>query len=869
MKRRVSMIGWKLLLVFIILGRMANASVEADSLLNDYKEKLASIFIVPVANLDYKYKYQPGYVLVNELSNSQKNHQTFSKIIIDLRSGKKDLLAYNFPSNEILSHISESGFIKKVNNSTLLYEAKNGADGIFMHNEDGKSIISVIKDSTLSIKKYEVVRFPKELKKLIPNRGFDTDREVGIGMSNWNRFSWRNLGLYYFDNQFTLNPSFEELLDKGVLFYSENIKEDHAKLVRAYENHLLLIESKIEQAYQCDTTGIKNKLNEVSLNQVKLEQTAIRLKAYRNSIALYQKRNILPLINIDQINGVVSDHRKVKIDDFIGRARFYLPNILKANDSIINPNLYISLCDSQEKLITVSEDVRRINNISGVAKILVTKGLAKPFFNSSLLSDFDAVLVADEVDEISWDLLAQALFGGISVSGINLKASHLTDFGFHNAVISKSRLAFSLPEVVGMARDTLKKVDKIISKAILEKATPGAQLLIARGGDVIWQKSYGYHTYSKKIKTKNEDLYDVASVTKLCASLPIIMDMYEKGMIKLNDSLIHYLPGIDTTDKKDIIIKDLLLHQAGLVSFIPFHRNAIDEESLNDHSLYSRHYSSTYNIKLDQWFYQNRNAKYRKDVFQNLQDSVFDIQVSKHLFMNHNYIDSMKAMVYNSKLNEKKNYLYSDVGYHFLHLIMDAKLKIPIDEYYYSHFTNRLGINRILYNPLNKFSTDVIIPTENDKSFRRELLHGYVHDQGAAMIGGVAANAGIFANSADLAIFSQMLLNKGEYGGKKYFKPETIEYFTSMQDSLNRRGLGVDKPELDPEKQSPASLLVSPSSYGHTGFTGTMVWIDPEYQLIYIFLSNRIHPDSYNKKLTELNVRTDIQDIIYKSIISN
>ncbi len=848
---------------------MANASSQADSLLNDYKEKLASIFVVPSATLDDKYEYQPGYVLVNKLSKPQKNQQTVSKIIIDLRDGKKDYLAYNFPSNEILSNVSESGFIHKINNSALLYEAKNGADGIFMHDEEGKSILSVFKDSTLSIKKYEVVRFPKELKRFLPNKGFDTAREVGIGMSNWNRFSWRNLGLYYFDNQFTLNPSFEELLDKGVLFYSENIAEDHAKLVRAYENHLLLIESKIEQSYQYDTVGVKNELDEVSLNEVIVEQTALRLSAYRNSLALYQKRNILPLINVDQINGVVSDHRKDKSDDFINRARFYLPNILNANDSIKTLNLYISLCDRQDKLIAVSEDLRRIKDFEGVSKILVTKGLAEPFFNSSLLNDFDAVLVADEVDEITWDLLAQALFGGISVSGINLKASHLTDLGFHNAGISKSRLAFSLPEVVGMSTDTLKRVDKLISKAIIEKATPGAQLLIARGGEIVWQKTYGYHTYSKRIRTSNEDLYDVASVTKLCTTLPIVMDMYEKGIINIDDSLIHYLPGIDTIDKKDIIIKDLLLHQAGLVSFIPFHRNAIDEESLNEHALYSRHYSSTYNIKLDQWFYQNKNAKYRKDVFQGIQDSAFSVQVSKNLFMNHNYIDSMKAMVYNSKLYEQKNYLYSDVGYHFLHLIMDAKLKMPIDEYYYTHFTNRLGINRILYKPLSKFSTNVIIPTENDKSFRKELLHGYVHDQGAAMIGGVAANAGIFANSADLAIFSQMLLNKGEYGGVKYFKPETIEYFTSRQDSLNRRGLGVDKPELDPDKQSPASLLVSSSSYGHTGFTGTMVWIDPEYQLIYIFLSNRIHPDSYNKKLIELNVRTDIQDVIYKSIISN
>ena len=853
-----------LFVLFLAVCRLVLASPEVDTVSNSYAEKLASLFVVPSSTLQSAYAYKPGFIIA---SGEEKETYENSKIIIDLRNGKKHDLAYGFPSNTLLASITADGFIDSLKKSALLFETQKGAYGILVNDTKGNNVLSVWADSLLHIKDYQVVDFPDDIKKTLPYKHFQTERISPGGLNYWERSLCGEMNFLNWNGEGSLQLSFEDLLEKGMLFYSENFERDHARLVRAYEYNLLLVESQTFDSYKVDTLGVKQKLDKISSLKLAQDQTALRLDAYRNSIAIYQKKKIFPITDVEKTIVSINDYRNNKSDDFIKRIQFYLPNVKNAIDSVDIFNMYIVLCDSQEKLIAITEEIRRSQSLKHVNKVLVAQGQDAPFFNSSLLNAFDAIMVAEDDQEVTWDMLAQALMSGFKFSGDNPKAIHLYDYGFTNQSISKLRLAFSLPEAIGMSSDTLHEVNDIVSEAIKDKATPGAQILIARKGEIVWQKAYGYHTYSKNLKTQNDDLYDIASVTKLCATLPVLMKLYEENRIDINDSLIHYLPGIDTTDKRDISIKELLLHQSGLRSFIPFHTNAIDEESLNGRSLYSGRYSSTYNVKLDNWYYQNRNAKYRKDVFQNHKDSVFNIQVSKDLYMNRSYLDTMKAAAYGSELREKKDYRYSDVGYHFLHLVLNERLQQSLDEYYYSHFTKKLGAERLLYKPLEKYNEKAIVPTENDKSFRKELLHGYVHDQGAAMIGGVAANAGIFANAGDLAKISQMFLNKGQYGGIEFFKDGTIDFFTARQDSVNRRGLGVDKPELDPEKQSPASLLVSPSSYGHTGFSGTMVWIDPEYELIYIFLSNRIHPHSYNKKLIESNVRTNIQDVLYRSII--
>jgi CubicO group peptidase (beta-lactamase class C family) len=235
--------------------------------------------------------------------------------------------------------------------------------------------------------------------------------------------------------------------------------------------------------------------------------------------------------------------------------------------------------------------------------------------------------------------------------------------------------------------------------------------------------------------------------------------------------------------------------------------------------------------------------------------------------MNKYYLDTMIVSIITSPLRRPHDYLYSDLGFYFLGELVPRLSGKPLNQFAREKFFEPLGMINTSFVPLNHFEKERIVPTENDKAFRKQLLHGWVHDPGAAMMGGVAGHAGLFSNAVDLAKIMQMFLNNGNYGGKEYLKASTVELFTKRYNGSNRRGLGFDKPEPDTSKVSPASRLASPSSFGHSGFTGTLAWADPETGIIYVFLSNRVHPDQYNKKLIEDNYRTRIQDIVYRSII--
>ncbi|GAF05227.1 serine hydrolase domain-containing protein [Saccharicrinis fermentans] len=370
---------------------------------------------------------------------------------------------------------------------------------------------------------------------------------------------------------------------------------------------------------------------------------------------------------------------------------------------------------------------------------------------------------------------------------------------------------------------------------------------------------------TKKRHVETSDLYDIASVTKIVSSIPAIMKMYDEGRIELDDSLSHLIPRLKGSNKAGLKLDDIMIHQAGLQSWIPFYLRAIDKERLKG-DIYSRRYSSLYNIKVDKSLYMNRTVRYRTDVFRHSSNDDFNIQVSAGLYMNKGYLDSMRMGIDTSQVQANPTYRYSDLGYYYLKEIIENKYNKSQDVVVENTFYKPLGAERLMYLPLRKFNKREIVPTENDVSFRKELIHGYVHDPGAAMLGGVGGHAGVFASAEDLAKMLQMYLNNGYYGGERYIDSSTINIFTSVVKEGNRRGLGFDKPILDPKVSGPTCREVSPSSYGHSGFTGTLVWMDPEYDLMYIFLSNRIHPNQYNKKLISGDVRTNIQSAIYRSL---
>ena len=424
---------------------------------------------------------------------------------------------------------------------------------------------------------------------------------------------------------------------------------------------------------------------------------------------------------------------------------------------------------------------------------------------------------------------AQAIFGGLAVTeklSTNYSARYGKDMGF---ATDKIRLQYTVPEDVGINSENLNEIDKIAHEAIIERATPGCVVLVAKDGKVIFNKAYGYHTYDKITPDKLTDIFDLASMTKISATTMEAMQLVDQGKLSTDSTVGNYLAIARNTNKNDIRVKELLEHQAGLIPDIP----TFEVVKPEDHSVDS---SAAYPTKVNQNYYL------RKDYFKEV----------------------MWPTMLNSPLRTRGEYVYSDLSMCFMQQIEETITAEPENIYVQQHFYNPLGMQTAGFLPLYRFSTNQIIPTEDDKEYRHVLLDGYVHDPTAALMGGVAGHAGLFASANDVAILYQMMLNRGSYGGVQYIKPETVDLFTAKQSPVSRRGLGFDRwdPILD---HNYPSKLASPQAYGHTGFTGTCVWVDPKYGLVYVFLSNRVNP-KVGSKLSSLNIRPRIQDVVYKAI---
>lgn len=396
-----------------------------------------------------------------------------------------------------------------------------------------------------------------------------------------------------------------------------------------------------------------------------------------------------------------------------------------------------------------------------------------------------------------------------------------------------------IPEEVGMSSGKLAKIDSIARDAIARKATPGCMVLVARDGKVAYQKGFGYFTYDNQVPVTNNAVYDLASITKISATTISIMKLYDEGKVQLNKTLGDYLPWTKGTDKQHITIEKLLLHEAGLSPFIPFHRFTLDAAGMPLKHLYA-----TYSI-----------------------DS-FCVRVADDMFVREDWSDTMYALMLKSPLGLAGKYVYSDNDFIFLGKIVEAVSGLTLDDYVSKTFYRPMSLENMGYLPLNHFAKSRIVPTEQEKTFRQQLLQGNVHDPGAAMFGGVAGHAGLFSNAYDLACIMQMLLNQGVWNGKRYLQEETINLFTRYGSSTSRRGLGFDKPERDnaTRKEPYPAASASAATFGHTGFTGTCVWADPEYNLIYVFLSNRVYPTG-SSLLNQMNIRPKIHEAIYRALL--
>lgn len=550
----------------------------------------------------------------------------------------------------------------------------------------------------------------------------------------------------------------------------------------------------------------------------------------------------------------------VAVNKLLRNLRYYNLAIVSVSNTTINPqrNYGVSL-PAMTFLDRVADSTRVILDV-----------FTPPYFLDKLnnLEKFKAILVSYEDSPEAMDYSAQLIFGGISARGI-LPVTAAPNVNYKQGLNTQGgiRFKYTLPEDVGISSQKLQKADSIVNDAIQRGAMPGCQVLAARNGVVFYHKAFGFLTYDNTQPVKLTDLYDLASVTKIAATLPAVMKLYETGSIKLKHTLGDYLPELQKTNKADLVLLDVLTHQARLQPYRPFNMDLVAPDNPSE-KLISETNVGNYTIKLGPRTYMNSRFHYKPGYFASSASFSFGNQVADSLFALTSLEDTIFQKIAESPLLSKKEYKYSDWGLMYMYKIVQNQSGLPLQEYTWRNFYSRLGAATTGFWPLLRFEKSQIAPTENDVSFRKQVLRGYVHDPTASLMGGVSGHAGLFSNANDLAKLMQMYLNGGTYGGERYFGQETVDYFTSCPfcSTGNRRGIGFDKPEPSPQKASPVCDCVSLRSFGHSGFTGTFVWADPETGLLYVFLSNRVYPDSENNKLTELNVRTKLMEVFAKEI---
>jgi CubicO group peptidase (beta-lactamase class C family) len=835
--------------------------------------KEAKIALLFVADHSYKANNEtihPGFLWLDKTqANFAPKTNSQQRILLDLADGYQDEVPISFPNQHTLDCITDTTFLKSFLSNTLDWFASKGVGGVsFIYQRtntenDPPRWVALMTDSGVCMMGVSAIEALPISQTLVTGSALYEKRPSPIrqhaAFNNW---------LPLFTKQpDELKVSFEELLERGFLFSSADLEAGVKKVAQALDRRLIEwddIDKHAKRILALRTTG--QVFSEVSIDQ----QMRYRYEAYSKSICLWQKRKVLKasVLELNQEVGVY-DLRRESSKRLLENLKHYnkhlkvIPNGHKRPEQ--SPYARIFVTDNTSMLSTDFSQIL----INKAPLVWVHFGAQKTFLKEWLNHPIpmDYCFLVQEDTKVTNTLVAQAIFEGIAITGqMEIKNENFN--GFYKPVNKpQSRIGFSTEYQTILPSDSLKKINGLLNEISKEGMAPGGQLLIAKDGKVIYNKPFGHTKYNRKEKVTSEKLYDLASITKVVGTMPVLMKLYEDSLLALDQSLSVYLPETDSIAAGRLSIQDLLLHETGLPSFFPFYLSAVDSTSF-DGSMFSGRYSRKYNIRLDKHFYFNSQVRYRNDIFQRTQDNLFPIQVSNNLYMNEQFKDSMYQQLLQIELKPDKGYVYSDLGYYYLQKVIEKQTAESLDKLLIKWFTGPMALDHLLYKPIEKFEQKDIVPTENDLVFRKELIHGYVHDPGAAIYGGVAAHAGLFGNALDLALMGQMLLNGGSYAGKQYLHKRTIDLFTARQNEWNRRGLGFDKPELNTEKPTPVSIYTSEQSYGHSGFTGTLFWVDPKYDLIFVFLSNRIYPRSYNRKLIEENMRTRIQDLVYRSILS-
>ncbi len=604
------------------------------------------------------------------------------------------------------------------------------------------------------------------------------------------------------------------------------------------------------------TDGLIRDLNPVSFELLSRKLTTESITLLRNT------RNLIPLKDLENtriatlaLGSSELSPFQLMLDNYSRMNHYYWDGQM---DSRLTENMLQELNTYDLVIIGITNLDQKSTNQYGVTEEMINRlttlrqTITVVFGNAYSLEYLDGIEQSDGLiltyqdNKLSQELAAQLIFGGIGASGrLPVSINHSFQAGDGLSTNGGIRFQYAIPEATGINSDVLNQgIDSIARWGIAEKAYPGCQVLVARKGIVVFHKTYGYHTYDKLVPVRKDDLYDFASVTKITGPLPALMKLYDEGYYSLDDKFSLLWPDFAKGDKSDLVIRDVLAHQARLMAWIPYWRNTV-----------------------------RKNGDFRWHTFKRDSTARYNVKVAENLFLNKNYRNKIYRAIRKSPLRDSSDYLYSGLTFFLYPEIIGNLTGTDYENYLKKNFYRPLGAYSLTYNPYREYPINHIIPTEYDDFFRMRQIHGWVHDEGAAMLGGVSGNAGLFGTINDLAKLTQMYLQMGTYGGERYIDAETMKEFSSYQfpENNNRRGLGFDKPiidnpELPPERQYPAASA-SPESFGHSGFTGTFVWVDPMQDLLYIFFSNRVYPTRENQKLYDLNIRTSIQQVIYDAIV--
>jgi len=581
---------------------------------------------------------------------------------------------------------------------------------------------------------------------------------------------------------------------------------------------LALYDDLIENAI----TVIKNDVGILPLKDLETKKIAYISLGDDDGTAFYHQ--LSKYTNIDWV-------KASKLDELLEKLKAYNQVIIGYHKSNASPWAKYAFTEEEKNWI---HEISR-NNIT------ILDVFSRPYALTDLKSssNIEGIVMSYQNSETAQKKSAEIIFGALEAKGrlpVTISQGFPAGTGYYTK--SLNRLSYGYPEAVGMNSHKLQRIDSLINLAISEEMTPGVQVIIARKGKVIYERNAGFHTYEKAIKVTDSSVYDLASLTKILATLPFIMEMEGKGELKFNSKLGDLMPFFKGSNKANIKLQDMLMHYARLKPWLPFYVTTLDKET------------------------KGRSLKYYREEAMD----IFNTQVAEDMFIRDDLRDSIMGTIRDSKLESKLAYKYSDLPFYIMKYFVEDYYSSSLSYLVKEHFYKPLGANTITYLPLNEIDTSRIVPTEYDKLWRKQEVLGYVHDQGAAMQGGIGGHAGLFSNATDVAKMMQLYLNGGSYGGREYFKQETLDKFNTCYycEENVRRGVGFDKPQLG--TAGPTCGCVSLSSFGHTGFTGTLAWADPDKEIVYVFLSNRTYPDVNNRKLIRENIREKIQAVIYESI---